>query len=505
LNRILKIRRADSGMKKQSFLYGAAVLAAASLLCKIMSAALKIPLDRFFLHEEGIAVYQSAYSIYNVFLAICVTGIPIALSKLVAQSNKKEAASLCKSTLVIVSVFGALGAAGLVIFANPVARLLSGGEEAVAASSLRMLAPALLVMGIVSSRRGYFQGNSDMTPSALSQLAESFTKVVLGIAMCSLTVKWGIAYGACGAISGVSIGAVMSALVLEVFFRRTKREKGAFSSALALKVLKLSVPMTLGAFGFTGVMLADTLTVPKILAFGGMDTIERLKMFGYLTRANTIYNLPATIITAFTASAVPAIACSIGEKNNAGVSENSLKAIKLIFLVAMPCALGMGIFAKEILALLYSGSQQWQLLALTGAMILIMPYVQTITAMLQTMGKVWQPIWVSVGAIVLKAGLNFLFIRMFGIIGAPLSTIAAFVPAMIINTIMLQRRVQIKGAIPILVKMAVCALISCISARAVYTLHPTPAMLLVAVAMAAVLYIAGILLSGCIRKDELKV
>lgn len=492
-------------MKKQSFLYGAAVLAAASLLCKIMSAALKIPLDRFFLHEEGIAVYQSAYSIYNVFLAICVTGIPIALSKLIAQSDEKEAASLCKSTLVFVTVFGALGAAGLAIFAQPVARLLSGGEEAVAAPSLLMLAPALLVMGIISSRRGYFQGNSDMTPSALSQLAESFIKVVLGIAMCALTVKWGIAYGACGAISGVSMGAVASALVLEVFFRRTKREKAAVSSALALKVLRLSVPMTLGAFGFTGVMLADTLTVPKILAAGGMDTIERLKMFGYLTRANTIYNLPATIITAFTASAVPAIAFSIGAKNEDGVSENSLKAIKLIFLVAMPCALGMGLFAKEILALLYSGAQQWQLLALTGIMILVMPYVQTSTAMLQTLGKVWQPIWVSVGAIALKTGLNFLFIRLFGVMGAPLSTIAAFMPAMIINTIMLQRSVRIKGALTILVKMAVCAIISCTIARAVYTLHQTSVMLLAAVAMAAVLYMAGILLSGCIRKDELKV
>ena len=77
---------AESLMKKQSFLYGAAVLAAASILCKIMSAALKIPLDRLFLHEEGIGVYQSACNIYNVFLAVCVTGIPIALSSLVAKS-----------------------------------------------------------------------------------------------------------------------------------------------------------------------------------------------------------------------------------------------------------------------------------------------------------------------------------------------------------------------------------------------------------------------------------
>lgn len=492
-------------MKKQSFFYGAAVLAAASLLCKIMSAALKIPLDRFFLHEEGIAVYQSAYSIYNIFLAICVTGIPIALSKLVAQSDEKEALSLCKSTFVFVTAVGLLGAIGLVVFVEPVARILSGGKEPVAAPSLRMLAPALLVMGVISSRRGYFQGNSDMTPSAISQLGESFIKVVLGIAMCAFTVRFGISYGACGAISGVSMGAIVSALVLELFFRRVKKERVKPSASLALRVLRLSVPMTLGAFGFTGVMLADAFTVPGILASCGMETIERLKMFGYLTRANTVYNLPATIITAFTASAVPAIASSLGSRNADGVCHNSFKAVKLIFLVAMPCALGMALFAKEILLLLYAGSQQWQLLAFVGIMILIMPYVQTSTAMLQTMGKVWQPIWVTVGAVVLKTVLNFPLIKIFGITGAPVSTVAAFVPAMIINAVMLQRSVRIKGLLSVLIKMAVCAVISCSVARVMYSLHQSKVMLLAAVAVAAVVYIAGILVSGCIRKEELKV
>lgn len=491
-------------MKKQSFLYGAAVLAAASLLCKIMSAALKIPLDRFFLHEEGIGVYQSVYSIYNVFLAVCVTGIPIALSKLVAQSDEKDANTLCKSTLVLVSILSFSGAAGLFLFAEPVARLLSGGGEAVAAPALRVLSLALLPMGIISSRRGYFQGNSNMTPSALGQLAESFIKVVLGILLCAFTVRRGIFHGVCGAIGGVAAGAIASAIVLEIFFRKNKKEKTRASFSAALRVLSLSVPMTLGTFAFTGVMLADTLTVPKILAMGGMETLDRLKMFGYLTRANTIYNLPATIITAFTASAVPAIASAISEKNEDCISTNSQKAVKLVFLVAMPCALGMALFAKEILTLLYSSAQQWQLLALTGAMILIMPYIQTSTAMLQTNGKRWTPIWVSIGAIILKIVLNFILIKHFGITGAPLSTIAAFVPVMILNTVMLFKCVKIKGIFPALIKMSVCALVSCTLAKALYELKESSVMLLAAVVAAAVLYAVGVLFTGCIKKEELR-
>ena len=100
---------------------GAAVLAAASVLCKIMSAVFKIPLDRFFLHEDGIAVYQSACSVYNVFLAICVTGIPIALSGIIARSDDTSAADYCFSAFVFVSAFCTAGAVCLFAFAEPIA------------------------------------------------------------------------------------------------------------------------------------------------------------------------------------------------------------------------------------------------------------------------------------------------------------------------------------------------------------------------------------------------
>ena len=490
-------------MKKQSFFYGAAVLAAASILCKIMSAALKIPLDRLFLHEEGIGIYQSAYSIYNVFLAFCVTGIPIALSSLVAGESDEEAASLVKSTCFAVSLLGAAAAALIFLFSEPLARLLSGGGAAVAAPSLKMLAPALLVMGVVSSRKGYFQGRSVMTPSALGQLGESVAKVVLGIALCAFFVRWGISYGAAGAIGGVTAGALVQAALLEIFFLREKKEKGLFSAKKALTVFKISIPMTLGAFGFTAVMLLDTLTVPRLLALGGAETLERLRLFGHLTRANTIYNLPATVISAFTASAVPAIALTRAENNTAGMGENSVRAIKLIFLAAMPCAFGMIFFPQQLLQFIYSSQEYWQLLALSGVMVLIMPYIQTTTAMLQTLGRVWSPIWVTLGSIALKGVLNVVFVKSKGITGAPLATIAAFLPALVFNTVMLLRVVPLKGAAVNVLKIMLCALISCGGARLIYSMSGTVWALAGCIALAAAVYFVLVFLTGCITKNEL--
>lgn len=490
-------------IKKQSFIYGAAVLAAASLLCKIMSAAMKIPLDRFFLHEEGIAVYQSAYSIYNVFLAICVTGIPIALSSLVASSDKEEGETLSKSTGVLVTLFCMVGAVCLFVFSRPLAKLLSGGGAPEAQLCLKILSPTLLVMGTISSRRGYFQGKCTMTPSAYSQLAESFIKVVFGITLCAAFIKKGIAYGAFGAMCGVSLGAVISVAILELYYRKNVKAKVKSDFRAAMKVIRLSLPMTLGAFGFTGVMLIDSLTTSKILSLYSVDELERLKMFGYLTRANTIYNLPATIITAIAASAVPAVSSAIAKRDRDSLCENTLRGVKLIFIVAFPCAFGMMLFSKEILNLLYLGAPHYMLLVLTGVMILILPYIQVATAMLQAIGKVWTPIWVTVGALCLKVLLNFVFIKAFGIEGAPLATIVAFIPAFLINTALLFKNVNMRGA-AVNLKIALCAAVSCGGARLIYSFRETTLMLLVSMALAAAVYAAGILLSGCIKKEELK-
>ena len=69
--------------KKQGFVQGALILAAASLIVKIIGAVYKIPLRRFILDAEGIGLYNSSYTIYNVLFIIATAGIPVAISKII--------------------------------------------------------------------------------------------------------------------------------------------------------------------------------------------------------------------------------------------------------------------------------------------------------------------------------------------------------------------------------------------------------------------------------------
>ena len=488
--------------KKHNFLTGAAVMAAASVLCKILSAVFKIPLDRFFLHEEGIAVFQSVCSVYNVFLAFCITGIPIALSSLVASSDEKTAADLRKSTFYSVTAVCGVCAVLLFLFADNAAVFLSGGGSALSGAAIRVAAPAILFMGVIAAQRGFFQGSGDMRPSALSQIAESFTKATLGTLFCALTIKKGIEYGAAGAMAGVALGTVFSALVLLLCHKKNKSEKGSFKPKLAMQVLRLSLPVTLGAFGFTAVILCDTLTVPNILAACKVAEIERLRLFGYLTRANTIYNLPATIITAVTASIVPFVSASAGNKEK--LSESLFKSVKLLFIIAVPCGFGLILFAPQVLSLVYSSAEHYGLLALIGALVLIIPYIQATTATLQAIGKVYKPIMATFVAILIKLALNFILIPRIGIEGAPASTAIAFTVAFILNTKMLSKNLPIRAFAVFMAKVFLCGGISCGAAKLLYNIHPAIYMLPVCILVAATIYFGSVVLSRTVTKADIK-
>lgn len=490
-------------MKKQSFIKGAAVMAGASILCKILSAVFKIPLDLYFLHEDGIAIYQSVYSIYNIFLAICVTGVPIALSSLVAKESEEEGLSLCSSTFTAVTFICALSSILIFVFARPIAIYLSGGGAPKAEMALRALSPALLFLGTISSLRGYFQGQSDMVPSALGQLGESLTKVIMGIALCAGLVSFGIESGAAGAVLGVSLSAFCAAAVLYLFLRKSgKKLRGRFYIKKAVRVFKLSLPVTLGTFGYAAVMLCDALTVTNVLSASGVGEVERLSLFGYLTRANTVYNLPAAIITAITASIVPIISSAIA-KNDSSLEENIVKSFKSIFYIASPCAFGLMLFAPQIFALLYSDASASVLLSLAGGLVLVLPFVQTTTVMLQSLGKVWHSVIANAVAIALKLVLNVVLIRFLGVKGAQIATIVAFLPVFLYNTALLGKFISLKDAFVQTFKIILSGALACVIARCVYAIGGGTVLLMASIFTAAVLYILLLVLTGSIKRNEI--
>ena len=69
-----------SKVKKQGFLQGALIIAMAHIVVKILGAIYKIPLTRFILGPDGIGIYNSSYTIYNVLFIVSTAGLPVAIN-----------------------------------------------------------------------------------------------------------------------------------------------------------------------------------------------------------------------------------------------------------------------------------------------------------------------------------------------------------------------------------------------------------------------------------------
>ena len=95
----------------QSFIKGAVILTLAGLFVRVIGAGLRIFLAAI-MGDEGIGLYQMAYPIYTTLLAISTAGIPIAISKLVAENiahkDYRGAQRVFNISFVILALLGEL-------------------------------------------------------------------------------------------------------------------------------------------------------------------------------------------------------------------------------------------------------------------------------------------------------------------------------------------------------------------------------------------------------------
>lgn len=70
--------------RKGSFVRGAAVLAIAGLIVKLIGAIYRIPLANI-IETDGLKFYEVAYPWYSWLLVISSAGLPTAISKLVSE------------------------------------------------------------------------------------------------------------------------------------------------------------------------------------------------------------------------------------------------------------------------------------------------------------------------------------------------------------------------------------------------------------------------------------
>ena len=168
---------------KQNYLHGAAIMAAGVVVTKILGAIYKIPLGNI-LGDEGYGYFSVAYNIYYVFLTMATAGMPVALSRMISEADTlgrpMQARKIFRVAWLTFAIFGILLGLVMFLFPTELAAMLNNVR---AAQSIWALSPALVLVYLTSTYRGYAQGMSNMKPTTVSQILEVVGKVAVGLVL----------------------------------------------------------------------------------------------------------------------------------------------------------------------------------------------------------------------------------------------------------------------------------------------------------------------------------
>lgn len=442
---------------KKSFLYNTLILVFANILVRLMGFLYRIPLTNM-LGDKGIGFYSAAFQIYILFYIISASAIPNSMAKLVSEKieygKRKEAHKLFVTTLKVSFLVSLMFGAILFGLSGVIADAISKPETRLAIMSL---SPTLVIMGMVATLRGYFQGLHNMFPTALSQVFEQLINAVMSIVLALTLLNINLEYGVMGGTLGTGCGVLVALITLAVIYYKNKKkidievansnDVPASSLTLLKELFSVMFPFIVGGTVFTMTGLVDVVMIQnRLLLSLDKDTVDVI--YGqYTGKYITILNLPAAVLTSISMSVIPRISLLTANKKYEQIKRELEKLFKIIFVLIIPMAFGLSILGSNLLQILFPYSPGGGYLFKYGAYTIIFVAIMKIgTAVLQASGNYWEPVKNGALAVTLKIALTYILVgtKFFNIYGAIISAIVTFMLLAFLNIRSINEKLNLK-------------------------------------------------------------
>lgn len=397
-------------------------------------------------------LYGKGYNVYALFLMISTAGIPAAVAKQTARYNSMNEFKTSKRLLLYtlrIMLVGGIIFAGVMYFGAPL--LAQGDPDLIPV--MRSLSVVLLIFPMMSVIRGFFQGNSDMKPYALSQIIEQIARVFYMLASAYLIMqinqgsyKTAVVHSTFAAFIGVI--AAMSVLLFSLFKQRTmyreleRESKNAISFSgrqLVTQMVMQAIPFIIVGSGISIFKLIDQYSFESIMAWVTNNSAERnAELFAYISpNPDKLTMVVIALGTALATAGLPLITERFTKKDFPGLASLASNNFQLFFFAMMPATVGMMVVAYPLNTLFYQpNALAARLLAASCFVGIIMGLFMVCSTMLQGLDGNKQAVSFLLIGIVVKVvaqlPLTFLF-KAYG----PL--LATFIGLLVANLFILDR------------------------------------------------------------------
>ena len=424
-------------IKKQTFMKSVAVVMGAQLLIKLMGFIYRVILTNIEgFQDAGNSYYGTGYKVYVFILAIATTGVPNAISKLVAEKmavgDHKGAHKIFKTATQIFTLVGLFFAALLFFGSDFIAiHLLSNPGVA---GTLATLAPSILFVSIASVFRGYFIGMQNVSAHSVAQVIEQIVNSVCSVVFVLMLMGKSPEIMAMGSTAATAVSTLVALVYLYMFYQKNKSSiheniRNATphivesTKVTVRRIIKYVVPISFASIVVSLSGLVDVLSV-----------MEGLQNYGYSLENVAIVTPLIPMITEF-----------MVKKDYKGAQDRINFSMKLSSIIALPCTIGLVILAEPVFQAIFPNAPQGSLLLQIEAWAIIFSLLaQVAQGALNGIGKLIVPGLSVVVAAVVKYIFNVTLIPIYGEIIVPITTIVYHLVNCLIVTTVLYKALKSK-------------------------------------------------------------
>lgn len=491
---------------KQTFIKGAMILLAAGILNRLLGFVPRITLPRI-IGAEGVGLYQLSYPFLTVMLTIITGGIPLAVAKWIAEAESQGDSARVKyifrTAMGLVSLLGIIMTAVMLLFAPWIIKNVLPDVRVY--RTFMVMTPLLLIIGISSVYRGYFQGKQNMIPTAVSQIVETVLRIIASLSFAYLLLPYGLEWGAAGAMLGAVVGEIGGLAVLLWKYYRDKHVKQetlklpnqntSKNVPVLRRLLGLSIPVTgsrmVGSFSY----LLESILTARSLAAAGIATGVATAQYGALQgMIIPLLLLPTALTYSLAVSLVPSLSEAAARGDTALIHKRLHQSMRLSLVSGAPFVVIMALFAEPICRILYNHADiapMLQIIAPVGIFIYLQAPLQ---AALQALNK---PGTALVNTLIGAVVKLFLIVKLasdpdFGIYGALIAINVNIVLVTILHGFSVLRFIGFHMKLLDFAKVGAAMIIMGAAARFTMNQQPLPAEwfnLLLACAASVILYL----------------
>ncbi len=472
-------------VRQRSFLHGAFVLIAAGLVTRLLGFVYRIYLSRL-IGAEGIGLYQMIWPLLGLVLTFVTAGLPVAMSKLVAEAvvtrDKVRVVRILRISTTIIITMSIVFTALMWQFRGIIFEHWLPDPRSY--PTYVAMIPIVSIIAVSSIFRGYFQGLQDMAPPAWGSILETIARIIAVYVLAGYFIRFGIAEAAAAAMVGTVIGEVVGLLFLWTQYLRRGRlsivlpdapSRSLETTSQTLKSLgEIAIPVTLSSLIGSLLYAAEPVLVSRSLLAAGLSLQTATARYGeYGSMAIALFVFPTFLTYSLAVNLVPSVSEAMALRNHQRVRVRLAQSWRATAIIGFPASVILTIYAVPICRIIYHDTMAGEILAAMAPFGFLLYLQGPLSGILRGLNKAGIAMIISVFSGLVKLALIWVLGSdpRYGIIGIAWATDITIALGTMLSLIVVYRMVGFSVRASDTLKMAVASMLMLVFMKAVSPRH----------------------------------